>query len=57
MRKFWLISLCVILVLVNIYGLNLPIRMALIAETVLISIDIISQVRRIRHGRTEKAKD
>lgn len=51
-RRFWFISLCVLLIAAIRCGLNMPIRIALGANAIVIVIDIIKKVRAF-YGRDE----
>ena len=49
-NEFWFITLCVILILTANVGLNLPLRIALVANSVVILIDVIRGFRRSDNG-------
>lgn len=49
----WLITLCIILILISIIGLNIPLRIALFINAILILINIVTQIRRIKNGRNK----
>lgn len=53
MRKndFWVISLVALIVLSTCIGLSLPLRIALTANAVIVLIDVINRIRRIKNGR------
>lgn len=46
---FWFISLGFLLVLANMIGLNIPLRIAICANAVVLIIDIIKSIRRWRN--------
>lgn len=54
MKKIWLITLCALLILAALLGLNIPLRIAIGANAVLILIDLIRKIWRSRNGRTEE---
>lgn len=56
MRKndFWVISLIALMVISAVVGLNLPLRIALTANAVVVLIDIVNRIRRIKNGRDKK---
>lgn len=53
MRKndFWVISLVALIVLSACIGLSLPLRIALAVNAVIVLIDVINRIRRIKNGR------
>lgn len=56
MRKndFWVISLIALTVISAVVGLNLPLRIALTANAVIVLIDVINRIRRIKNGRSKE---
>lgn len=56
MRKndFWVISLIALIVISAVVGLNLPLRIALTANAVVVLIDVINRIRRIKNGRSKE---
>lgn len=54
MKNFWFITLCALLIIAASIGLNIPLRIAIIANAILISIDIIKQIWRFYNGTTKK---
>lgn len=56
MRKndFWVISLIALIVISAVVGLNLPLRIALTANAVIVLIDVINRIRRIKNGRSKE---
>lgn len=53
-RNFWFISLCVLLILSANIGLNIPVRIALFANAVIIILDVIKSVRRLHNERFQE---
>ena len=53
-NKFWFISLCVLLILTASIGLSIPLRIALMANSILIFMDVIKGIRRLRNGYKEE---
>lgn len=54
-KDFWFITLCVFLVIALFAGLNLPLRIAIAANALIIILNIISQIRGyLLAGRKEK---
>lgn len=51
---FWLITLCFLLILANSIGLNIPLKIALGANSVIILIDVIKTIVRW-HNERKKA--
>ena len=56
MRKndFWVISLIALIVISAVVGLNLPLCIALTANAVVVLIDVINRIRRIKNGRSKE---
>ena len=53
MKNFGLIAMCVLLIAVARFGLSIPLRIALVANAILIIIDIICSIWRFDDGREE----
>lgn len=54
-KNFWFITLCVFLIIALFTGLNLPLRIAIAANALIIILNIISQIRGyLLAGRKEK---
>lgn len=54
MKKFWFVSLCALLVIASTVGWNIPIRIAVGANAIVILINIGKSIREVCNGRTEK---
>ena len=57
MMKFFLLSACALIVIASIVGLNIPLRIALVANAIIIIIDIIIKIRRRNNGKSRKEKN
>ncbi len=54
-KNFWFITLCFFLIIALFTGLNLPLRIAIAANALIIILNIISQIRGyLLAGRKEK---
>lgn len=53
-NDFWVISLIALIVISAVIGLNLPLRIALTANAVIVLIDVINRIRRIKNGRSKE---
>lgn len=53
-NDFWVISLIALMVISAVVGLNLPLRIALTANAIVVLIDVINRIRRIKNGRDKK---
>lgn len=53
-NDFWVISLIALIVISAVVGLNLPLRIALTANAVIVLIDVINRIRRIKNGRSKE---
>lgn len=54
MKNFWFITLCVLLILSTNIGLSIPLRIAIIANAVIIFIEVAKQIRRLINGRNKE---
>ncbi len=54
MKKFWFITLCAFLILASTIGLSIPLRIAIGANAILILIDLVRRIWRLKNGRTEE---
>lgn len=54
MKKFWFVSLCALLIIASAVGWNVPIRIAVGANAIVILINIGKNIREVCNGRTEK---
>ena len=54
MKKIWLISLCVLLVIASVIGWNIPLRIAIGTNAAIILIDVIIRIWRMKNGREKK---
>lgn len=56
MRKndFWVVSLIALIIFSAVIGLNPFLRIALTANAVIVLIDVINQIRRIKNGRAKE---
>ncbi len=54
MKKFWFVSLCALLIIASAVGWNIPIRIAVGANAVVILINIVKCIREVCNGRKEK---
>jgi len=54
MKKICLITLCVLLIMAALLGLNIPLRIAIGANAILIFIDIIKRIFGGSNGRTKE---
>ena len=52
--NFWLINLCVLLILSANIGLSIPLRIAIGANAVVIMIDVIKGARRLYNERRKE---
>lgn len=57
MMKFFLLSACALIVIASIVGLNIPLRIALVANAIIIIIDIIIKIWRRNNGKNRKEKN
>ena len=53
MNKIWLVTLCALLILVALFGLSIPLRIAIGANAILILADAIKRIFGGKNGRTE----
>ncbi len=53
-KNFLIMTLCVLLILVANFGLNILLRVSLGAVSILLFIDVINQIRRLYNERENK---
>lgn len=53
-NNFWVLTLCVFMLLAANIGLNLPLRIAIGANGVVILLEVIKQTKEILNGRKKK---
>lgn len=53
-KNFWLITLCVFLIMASVLGLSIPLRVAIGLNAILIILDVLKDWRRIHRGRKEE---
>ena len=55
MKDFWFITLCVLLIIASVIGWNIPVRIAVAANAVLILADVVCRIWRLhKNGKREK---
>jgi len=52
-KNFWFLTLCVFLLISVNMGLNIPLRVAIAANAVVILIDVAREARRLKNGGNE----
>lgn len=52
-KNFWFLTLCVFLLFSVNMGLNIPLRVAIAANAVIILIDVVREARRLKNGGNE----
>ena len=57
MMKFFLLSACALVIIASVVGLSIPLRIALIANFVIIIIDIVIKIWRYNNGNPRKKKN
>lgn len=55
-NDFWFLSLCALIVISANTGLNIPLRIALGANAIVVLIDVAKTARRICNERNEEKK-
>lgn len=53
---FWVVNLCLLLVMVKRHGIDTPLAVALLSNVLVLLLDIFEMIRRRTHGRN-KAED
>lgn len=48
-NKFFIFSLCVLMIISANVGLSIPLRIALAANAVIVLLDVVKEVRRLRN--------
>lgn len=51
---FWIMTLCVLLILSANIGLSIPLRIAIVANAIVILIDVFNGARRLYNERCKK---
>lgn len=54
MKKNWIVTLCALLIFSVLFGLSVPLRIAIGANAILIFVNIVKRVRGAHNGRTEE---
>lgn len=54
MKDFWFVTLCAFLIAASVFGLSIPLRIAIGANACIILLDVARQIWGIRHGTEEE---
>ena len=54
MKKIWFISLCALLIFATSFGLNIPLRVAIGANAIIILVNIVRRIWRLHDGTAEE---
>lgn len=57
MKNFWFVTLCFFLIVANNTGMNIFLRIAIGANAILILLDVIKQIWRLKNGRNQEEEN